>query len=201
MSRITCNKCHRPQKTCICQFTIPIDNQCLVIVLLHPNEAKQAKGTLPLLTGSLKNMVVFQGENFSDHNEFNKILMSFGEQVALLYPSEQALEVPLFGGEAVHKTDIKCLILLDATWKKAFKMYKLSTNLHHIRHLALPEQCLGQYHIRKTNKKNALSTLEACCYALEMLELPSANNYQLLIDKFVKFNNFQLSFRGLKSNT
>jgi DTW domain-containing protein YfiP len=71
----------------------------------------------------------------------------------------------------------------------------LSKNLQLINHIALPENLVGRYEIRKTNKKNALSTLEACCYALEILE-SSPNKYQGLLEKFVEFNQFQLSFKS-----
>jgi DTW domain-containing protein YfiP len=87
------------------------------------------------------------------------------------------------------------LILLDGTWKKAYKMFKLSKNLCGLPQISLPEALAsaGQYHIRKVAKKNALSSLEACCYALELFE--KNDKYQQLIDKFVEFNAFQLSFR------
>jgi DTW domain-containing protein YfiP len=162
---------------------------------LHPKEVNQAKGTLPLLINSLTHSQVIIGEDFTNNDELNELLQHYGEQIALLYPSEQA--------EKLHtvnegKSQCKCLILLDATWKKAYRMYQLSSNLHTIKHFSLPEHLTGQYKIRKTMKKNALSTLEACCYALNVLEqdnkkLITAN--EKLLNKFDQFNQFQLSYR------
>ncbi|MCJ8320584.1 MAG: DTW domain-containing protein [Colwellia sp.] len=191
MSRLLCSTCQRPKLACICQFVSTINNDILVVVLLHPKEVNQSKGTLPLLAGSLSNLLVIEGENFNDNKQLNNILAKYNQQVALLYPSEDAAEVSNLKS---NNGDYKCLILLDATWKKAYRMYMLSKNLHLISHIALPENIVGQYAIRKTNKKNALSTLEACCYALEILE-NSPCKYQGLLEKFVEFNQFQLSFR------
>ena len=199
MSRLLCSTCSRPQATCICRFITPINNNILVVVLLHPKEVNQSKGTLPLLAHSLTNVVIIEGEDFSDNAELNQILSNYGEQAALLYPSEDAVALSnTQENNEVNKqyenSNEQCLILLDATWKKAYRMYMLSKNLQGIKHIALPENIIGQYEIRKTNKKNALSTLEACCYALEILE-NSPDKYQQLVESFVDFNQFQLSFR------
>ncbi len=90
---------------------------------------------------------------------------------------------------------------------------QLYGNLHKLIHICLPEKIAGsgKYLIRKVNKKNALSSIEACCYALALLENElkfdsntakliqvtsnNADNYQKLLIKFSQFNQFQLSFR------
>jgi len=157
------------------------------VVLLHPKEVNQAKGTLDLLANSLTKCTVIEGENFSDNRVLLDILSYYGDNVALLYPSEKALLLESAGrvdnvsnlndadGAAEimilieppsqqidnnyvsEKNKVKCIILLDATWKKAYRMYQLSRNLHRIKHLALPEYLVGQYAIRKTKKEHALS--------------------------------------------
>ncbi len=87
-------------------------------------------------------------------------------------------------------------------------------NLHSLAQICLPESIAnsGQYLIRKVAKKNALSSLEATCYALALLEgelsismlnielgeskyCIDAKRYQPLLNKFSQFNQFQLSFR------
>ncbi len=200
MSRLFCSVCQRPQVSCICQFVTAINNDVLVVILLHPKEVSQSKGTLPLLANSLSKVVVVEGENFSDNEQVNQILARYGDQAALLYPSEDAVIISASDTNSAsvssggHIDNYQCLILLDATWKKAYRMYMLSKNLHVINHVTLPENLIGKYEIRKTKKKNALSTLEACCYALEILE-NSPEKYQGLLRRFVEFNQFQLSFR------
>ena len=196
MPRLLCPICQRPKPACICQFIAEVENDVLIIVLLHPNEVKQSKGTLPLLANGLSRCIVIEGENFSHNDQLNHLLAQYGQQAALLYPSEQSVNLSQLT-QSANTQNIHCLILLDATWKKAYRMYMLSENLHHIQHVTLPDDLLGQYHIRKTSKKNGLSTLEACCYALQIVE-QTPNKYQNMLDKFVEFNHFQLSFRPNK---
>ena len=221
MARNLCLHCQRPTNACICDFICDIDNTTPVLVLQHPNEVKHSKGTVALLQRSLSACQVFVGENFSEHTELNELLTHY--QGLLLYPSEQAqvLQRPQGRSEnfisdcAAHKP--KLLIILDGTWRKAYRMLMLSPNIQALTQICLPEQLAnnGQYLIRKVAKKNALSSLEATCYALALLdgELHDSieesmhegdvknpdkihcGHYQVLLDKFAQFNHFQLSFR------
>ena len=198
MSRQYCCQCQRPEKSCICHFMTDVSNAVHVVVLQHPSEVSQSKGTLALLAGSLKSCSVLIGEDFSDDEILKQLLAQYKNNIYLLYPSDEASEVSaiagsLSGQKAPSILDKRCIILLDGTWKKAYRMYMLSKNLHQIPHICLPADLTGRYLIRKTAKKNALSTLEACSYALGIME-GNPKKYQYLLEQFVQFNQFQLSF-------
>jgi len=186
-------------------------------MLQHPNEVKHSKGTVALLAKSLKRCQVIVGENFNDNVELSQLLNKY--HALLLYPSEQA-EV-LSWSASINRDQVKtqqrtktqqkerCLILLDGTWKKAYRMFMLSEKLQALPQVCLPEKLAnsGQYLIRKVAKANALSSLEACCYALALLENSDESKeengeesldlsrYQPLLNKFAQFNQFQLLFR------
>jgi DTW domain-containing protein YfiP len=214
--RILCQHCNRPEKGCICPFITRIDNNTHVVVLQHASEVNQTKGTIALLAKSLTSCQVIVGENFTENAELLQLLTQY--QGLLLYPSEnaqvlsgiienpisvdgltnKALNSTLLSTYSTSSTDSAkpyCLILLDGTWKKAYKMFKLSENLRLLPQVCLPESLAnsGQYHIRKVAKKNALSSLEACCYALALIE--DSQKYQLFVYKFIVFNTFKMSFR------
>ncbi len=214
MARDLCLKCQRPTKACICSFIYEIDNEISVLVLQHPSEVKQTKGTVSLLQRSLSCCQVIVGENFSDNTELNNILAK--HQTLLLYPSKQAQDITLFSSD-LRQNNLKLnqkkpllLIILDGTWKKSYRMFMLSKNLQTLIQVCLPDYLAskGQYLIRKVAKNNALSSLEATCYALAVLDKKLIENdlaekeqviecerYQPLLNKFAKFNQFQLSFR------
>lgn len=252
MSRILCLGCQRPEKACICAFTADIANDIHVLVLQHPSEVSQSKGTVALLAKSLQSCQVLVGEVFEQQPDFLQVLAQY--QAVLLYPGAQAqvlsrelcasfsLSLEMNKQASLVRSDLApedlaqhastsqksnsqakvkplCLVILDGTWKKAYRMFMLSTKLAHLPQVSLPEHLAnaGQYHIRKVAKKNALSSLEACCYALALLEAGSdvvinngtANNmsqeqasqagkYQPLLEKFNQFNQFHLSFRPEK---
>lgn len=192
MSRKCCEKCERPVKTCICAFISNIHNDVDVLVLQHPSEEKQTKGTVSLLAKSLQNCKVWVGEDFTQEDDLHVWLKQFKQEVYLLYPSEYAQVIEV---NKKCKTSAKrCLIILDGTWKKAYRLFMLNPFLHHLPHLTLPEGLAGEYHIRKTRKANALSSLEACGYALQLLEA-SSKKYAPLFDGFKGFNQQQLAFR------
>ncbi len=204
MSRTLCQQCNRPEKACICAFATYTENKVHVVVLQHPTEVKQSKGTVSLLQQSLKHCEVIIGENFQENEQFNALLARYGDSLALLYPSESALEVNYTAlvdnpaakyGDVVNQ--IKCIIILDGTWKKAYRMFKLNTFLFGMKHLTLPAGIDSLYDIRKTKKNNALSSLEACCHILARLE-NDETKYQPLLKRCIDFNVFQQSFNKLK---
>jgi len=215
MSRILCLTCQRPQKACICAFTTNINNDIHVVILQHPSEVSQTKGTVALLAKSLQSCQVIVGENLDGDALLTEVMAQY--QAILLYPSEQAETISQnlllelaerqksSENEEVNTRPL-CLVILDGTWKKAYRMFMLSKTLQQLPQVCLPEYLAnaGQYHIRKVAKKNALSSLEASCYALALLEAGSdfaniapeqAGKYQALLHKFQEFNRFQLSFR------
>ena len=222
MSRILCLSCQRPQKACICAFTAQITNNIHVVILQHPSEVSQTKGTVALLAKSLHSCQLIVGEVFDDNSCFLQAMAQY--QAILLYPGEQAqiIHPNLLVELTEHHKKTKifqdnvnvkplCLVILDGTWKKAYRMFMLSKKLQVLPQICLPEHFAnaGQYHIRKVAKKNALSSLEASCYALALLEAGSnfdsitpehAGKYQTLLNKFQEFNQFQLSFRPTHIN-
>ncbi|MGJ8693104.1 MAG: tRNA-uridine aminocarboxypropyltransferase [Thalassotalea sp.] len=193
MARAVCAICERAKGNCICDFVTGVDNEVTIVVLQHPSESKQNKATLPIIAKSLKKCHVIVGENFTNNQELNKLLLDFQANAYLLYPTDGAIEVSDIKLSAGQKPNQLCLVVLDGTWKKAYKMYQLSDNLQQLPALTLPAKIIGQYQIRKTQKENALSTLEACCYGLMALE-NNHSKYQIMLDNFVRFNQQQLSF-------
>jgi DTW domain-containing protein YfiP len=218
MARDLCLQCQRPICACICPFISKTNNKTPILVLQHPSEVKQSKGTVALLQRSLSACQVLIGEDFSDNIELVELLEH--HNALLLYPGELAQELL----ETVNKLDVEnnqtvdrkplLLIIIDGTWKKAYRIFMLSKNLHSLTQAFLPDFLAnnGNYLIRKVAKKNALSSLEATCYALALLEgqldtrikgenpitdenIIDCGYYQPLLNKFSQFNKFQLSFR------
>jgi len=193
MSRLLCDCCQRPMKSCICRFIYNVNNTLKVIVLQHPNEVSQAKGSLTLLANSLNHCTVIVGEDFSENKQLNQLISYYQSNVYLLYPHEQATSLNMFKDNKVDLNNA-CLLLIDATWKKAYRMFMLSKNLRSLQKIQLPIGYESLYKIRKTTVVNGLSTLEACCYALSIIEQDDIK-YLDLIENFKLFNDFLISFR------
>ena len=221
MSRILCKQCQRPTIACICKFIGKVENPTAVLVLQHPSEVKQTKGTVALLSRSLNNCQVLVGEDFSKVDELNTMLEN--HQALLLYPSAEssALSQATNAFDNIYANDDekgqqpKLLIILDGTWKKAYRMFMVSSNLQALAQVCLPDDLAnrGQYLIRKVAKKNALSRIEGELAESELVEKKVIENkshektsssmsqpvncglYQNVLDNFAQFNQLQLSFR------
>lgn len=202
MSRECCAVCLRAKVGCICHLFTRIDNSTHVVILQHPNEVKQTKGTVTLIANSLSRCEVIVGEDFTNNALLDEVFSVYKDEIALLYPSETAIvlappndlgTLPTNAEFSSTTKPLKCIILIDGTWKKSYKMYKLNEVLHTIPHITLPNNVEGDYRIRKTQKEHALSSLEACTYALMSLEV-NTEKYKPLLNSFKLFNDLQLSF-------
>lgn len=174
-----CLQCLKTKKACICEWITPISTEVELIILQHPTEAKRPLGTAKILSLSLVNCRTFIGENFTGHAELNTLLADeqYQHQVLFLDGTSQAIS-----SVSNQKKQKQRMILLDGTWKKAYKMWQLSTNLHSLPKVHLDTELSGNYRVRKAPKDNALSTAEAGYHVLSQLDGESDSTKEL--DKF-----------------
>lgn len=182
-----CGQCGKALKACICPLISQIDNDIPLIVLQHPSEVKQPLGTARILSLSLPGCEVIVGEDFTDNAQLNTLLNG-DTDYAVLYPGENALPISSWAKE---RTKTQGLILLDGTWRKAFKMWQLSKNLHALPCVSLEGIAQGNYRIRKSPKAEGLSTVEAGFYALATMS-GEAKHYMPLLDAFNGMIDFQI---------
>lgn len=132
-----------------------------VLLLQHPDEQHQAKGTARLLSLSLSHCTVWVGEQFDP-----SVLAAATGGAALLYPASAGSTA--VGSGRVPPT---CLVVIDATWRKSRKMLMLNPLLQTLPRLALtaldaatPSRYAA---LRRAHQPLQLSTLEACVLALQ----------------------------------
>ncbi|MFG0773231.1 tRNA-uridine aminocarboxypropyltransferase [Vibrio plantisponsor] len=186
MSRY-CSQCGKARKACICDNIVALDSQVELIILQHPTEEHRPMGTARILSLSLANSRLLIGENFLEHGELNQLLAEPDVEHFVLYPSDVSLSAADVALPIEKKIRI---ILLDGTWKKAFKMWQLNTQLHHLPCLHLPENLKGNYRIRKAPNENALSTVEAGFYVLSMMQ--PEKDFSPLLDAFEAMIDYQI---------
>lgn len=174
-----CLQCLKTKKACICEWITPISTEVELIILQHPTEAKRPLGTAKILSLSLVNCRTFIGENFTDHTELNTLLADEQYQYQVLFLDGTSQAISSSSNQTKQKQRV---ILLDGTWKKAYKMWQLSTNLHSLPKVHLDTELSGNYRVRKAPKDNALSTAEAGYHVLSQLDGESGATKEL--DKF-----------------
>jgi DTW domain-containing protein YfiP len=196
--RIACTRCRRPRRACICRWIAPTANDVDVLILQHPAEADQAKGTGRLLHLSLGRSRLEVGETFAPE-QLRAWLYGPADKPAraiLLYPPTPGIAPPPEPdlGRMAQPCRLR-LIILDATWRKSLKMLHCNPMLQELPRLALDDAPPSAYLIRKARRPHQLSTLEAACHALARLER-DGRRYQPLLEAFNGFVAQQLSFLG-----
>jgi len=187
MSRY-CSQCGKARKACICESIVALESQVELIILQHPTEEHRPMGTARILSLSLNNSRLLVGEDFREHAELNELLAEPGIAHFVLYPNEVSQSAANLTFQPKQKIRV---ILLDGTWKKAFKMWQVNTQLHHLPCLHLPENLKGNYRIRKAPNDNALSTVEAGYHVLNLLQpdvdfSPLLSAFEAMIDYQIK---------------
>ena len=194
--RERCATCLRAQSGCICQWVRPVPHKVEILLLQHPLEVHNAKGSARLLHLSLPNSRLVAGESFAP-GELDALLA--GKHNVLLYPDtpgDRSLGIapppPLDASLLLDPAGLR-LVVLDATWRKSRKMLYLNPALQRLPRLPLRDTPPSHYLIRKAHAPDQLSTLEATCYALMQLEDEPAY-FAPLITAFDGFVAQQLSY-------
>lgn len=194
--RKKCTVCDKALAACICQHITVIDSDIELIVLQHPSEIKNAIGTARILNLSLPQCQIIIGEDFTENAQLNSLLNDPMRTCYLLYPSEDSVSVEDLVHDENNNADLngmkRTFILLDGTWRKAFKMYQSSTNLQALSAVQLNAGQESKYTIRQTTVEGGLSTVEAGYLLLSTLERDK-EKYQPLLSAFEYMINFQIA--------
>lgn len=155
-----------------------------MLILQHPLEVHQAKGSARLLHLSLPGSRMVTGEMF-DPPTLQALLGADQRVNLLLYPddAEEALPAPL---PTDPSSKIR-LVVLDGTWRKSRKMLHLNPALRQLPRLALQAPPPSRYLIRKAHRPDQLSTLEATCLALQQLHPDPSGRFEPLLAAFAGF--------------
>ncbi|UXH80777.1 DTW domain-containing protein [Roseateles amylovorans] len=162
--------CGRPCAACFCHCVRPVDNLTALLILQHPDEVSQAKGTAALLHRCLRRSRTVIGERF------DAPLATDG--LVLLYPAatpSPPLVPPAPGRDRRPLT----LVVLDGTWRKSRRMLHENPWLQSLPRLSLIAPPPSRYAIRQAQAPLQRSTLEACALALTQLDA-DADRYQPL---------------------
>jgi DTW domain-containing protein YfiP len=186
-----CARCGRPASACVCAWVAPVQTAVSLLILQHPMETSNAKGSARLLQLSAPGAVMAEGETFGPAS-LNRMLHSLGRTPILLYPhtpgdASMGIALPPALDPALLATPQKIrLVVLDGTWRKSRKMLYQNPLLLQLPRLPLTQMPPSQYLIRKAHAPDQLSTLEATCYALAQLE-GNAAAVEPLLASFQRF--------------
>lgn len=178
------------------------------MILQHPLEVANAKGSARLLHLSLPHSRLVTGEVFAEP-VLRALLLAplqgraaaqHPRQAILLYPDtpqDGALGLPapppLTTAMLRQPAQLR-LIVLDGTWRKSRKMLYRNPLLQQLPRLSLHDMPVSHYLIRKAHQPDQRSTLEATCAALMKLE-GNAQPFAPLLKAFDGFVAQQLGYQ------
>ena len=218
--RPRCPRCLRPQSAqndaCICRWARPVDVQTRVLMLQHPLEANNPKGSARLLHLSLPGSQLVVGEVFEE--ALLVAAMAGGAdahgnacwQPVLLYPADPAdLSDLADSSAAVQPAEARssasfvasdgrciCLVVLDGTWRKSRTMLQCNPVLQRLPRLSLQPSAPSRYTVRKAHTPDQRSTLEAACEALAQIEGAPDDKFDALLSAFDGFVAQQMGYRA-----
>jgi DTW domain-containing protein YfiP len=180
--RAQCERCGLPAPTCVCALVTRVPNGVDVLVLQHPDEAREAKGSARLLRLSLARCRVVVGEVFEPATLL-ALLDGDVSANALLYPKS----MPTAPVDSVSAARPRRLVLIDGTWRKSLRMLHANPLLQSLPRWSLvPAEPARYGALRKARGPAQLSTLEATCAALADIE-QAPTRYAPLLAAFERF--------------
>ncbi len=210
IKRQLCFRCQRAESGCICQWIQPTASATEVLILQHPLEVNQVKGSARLLSLSLSNSRIEVGESFTALQlqalltgpwAANAAAQS-QRQAILLYPElPQDAANDQFSEIAAHSSDPTHLrlVVIDGSWRKSRKMLYLNPLLQGLPRVRLEAVPISKYTIRKAHRPDQLSTFEATCVALMLLE-GTAKKFTSLLAGFDGFIQQQIQAKSLATD-
>lgn len=208
-ARARCPRCRRALPTCICALARAVPHAAQVLILQHPMEVRETKGTGRLLQLCLPHSRLLEGEHFEPGLLEQALHGDWGagderRTPLLLYPDTPQQDAALGLARAAPlpapwplPTRRLRLVVLDGTWRKSRKMLYLNPALQPLPRLALRAAPATGYAIRKAHAPGQLSTLEATALALADLERWSGR-HSPLADLLGAFHAFVAGQQALR---
>jgi len=189
--RPLCGLCGLPLRSCCCRDIRPTANEVPVLILQHPQEVAQAKGSVRLLRLSLARQRCEVGAQFDPawlaawlRGAAHPDGPGDGRTPCLLYPAAATADdaaaaggpeaaakcsLPPIGSPMMPMTRLR-LVLLDATWRHSRQMLRAHPQLQALPRWSLQSPPPSLYAVRTAAAEHQRSSLEACCLALAQLE-------------------------------
>ncbi|WMN60187.1 DTW domain-containing protein [Pseudoalteromonas xiamenensis] len=181
MARALCEHCGFILKRCICDDLIPkYENAVHLLILRDKSETNHAKNTACLLPLVFSHTTIIDGDVETIEAELKNIDL---DNAAILYPSENAL---ILDETQSLELKVKTLVILDGSWKKAFKLYMSLQQLRVLPCISFKAVPQSRYRIRSTDLSYSLSSFEASVYAIKCLEKVQLAEHVSFFEKFIK---------------
>ena len=155
---IKCARCLLPQRVCLCAEVPTVATRTRIVIVRHHHEQFRSSNS-----GRLAHLALPNSEIVDHGGSGGPAQLDDLDGAWLLFPE----------GEVAHTAPTpppKQLIVLDATWSQARRMYRKIDALRGLPLLRLPDEPMPQARLRQSPGPGRVSTIEAIARALRLLE-------------------------------
>jgi tRNA-uridine aminocarboxypropyltransferase len=157
-----CERCLLQRRVCLCAEIPSVATRTRIVIVRHHTEAHRSSNSGRLAHLALPNSVVIE------HGGFAGVAAVPADELDgawLLFPEgEPTVDAPPLDDRP------RRLIVLDATWSQARRMYRKIAALRGLPTLRLPEAPMPAARLRDSPAPDRISTIEAIARALRLLE-------------------------------
>jgi DTW domain-containing protein YfiP len=152
-----------------------------IFLLTHERELDRKTNTGNIAIKSTKDLVErIIWDRVNPDNRLLKLIES--DSIILLHPNKDA--------QALSIEKFENVIIIDATWQEARKIYNKSPYLKTTNKATLIPKNTSQYNLRRNQPQGGLCTIECI---IEILKLKGENQLaKKLTEEFKSFNNFTI---------
>lgn len=153
-----CTRCLYQQRVCLCAQTPTVVTRTRVVIVRHHLERHRSSNSGRLAHHALPNSVIV------DHGgQGGPAALPPLDGAWLLYPAGAPVDVAAVAPPS-------SLVVLDATWSQARRMYRKLDALRGLPVLRLPDAPVPAARLRESPGEGRVSTIEAIAAALRLLE-------------------------------
>ena len=153
-----CEHCLFQRRVCVCAEIPTIATRTRIVIVRHHSERHRSSNSGRLAHRALPNSVVVEHGGVAGPAVLPPL-----EGAWLLYPQGESLA-------SAPEPPPRQLVVLDATWSQARRMYRKLDALRGLPVLRLPDEPMPAARLRESPGEGRVSTIEAIARALRLLE-------------------------------
>lgn len=173
----SCKNCWQASEACLCtKIKSQVENRIPVLILQHPQELKNKKGTARLVSLTLKNGVHRIGFSWRSLSQalgeknpnLRWAVLYVGTKKKSTFEKDEVVKIASYSGTKSSMKDIGGFILLDGNWKESKTLWWRNPWLSRMPIVQLNPKLPAKYNqIAREPRKNCLSTLESLALLMQ----------------------------------
>lgn len=163
-----CTRCRVAVSHCLCRWQPSVLARSGMCLLMHDIEPLKPSNTGWLIADVVTDSFAFTWERTGVDQRLLDLLADPQWQPFVVFPGEYAAPSRVVDGVQAAAGKRPLLILLDATWTEARKMFRKSPYLDGLPVLSLHPETLSRYRLRRSTRGEHLCTAEVAALCLEL---------------------------------